>query len=215
MKWHVIVEGKRDAQIVTAMLNEAGHARAALVGFGSTSSAANALARMLLASCSGPVFLIADADRREAGGVRGDLEYLLESVNGSGLPFHVWVVVPEIESVLFENERPWAAVLKKPLTDVQRVRARFEPKALLADLGFGPDARFTGLLKHPGLRRALTETALCRDLVLAISNGARTSKQTLLPRPKPRAARPARRAGGRAAPHRSAPAKRLSAAKRA
>jgi hypothetical protein len=141
MKAYIVVEGESDEALIQAMLKARKLGRQVQVMCSHGESSALALARTLLAVKHVPVALVLDAGGTSLQQVDEQRRYL-ESMLGLAGPREAWEVillVPEVEAVFFQVPGLWESMGLPPLSEVQKERARYEPKSVLQEsLAKGP-----------------------------------------------------------------------------
>jgi hypothetical protein len=111
-------------------------------------SGADSLARSILAVRREPVVLVVDAD----GGTETAMEreaFLLESLGAVGRRelFEVVVFTPALEVLLFQDDAFLGRIARRLPTEVERVRAEYDPKRVLEALEVRRD-EIAGNLRH-------------------------------------------------------------------
>jgi hypothetical protein len=96
-------------------------------------SAADSLARSILAVRNRPVALVVDADAADARERQRFLENSLAEFGAPGT-WQVFVAAPEIEALFFENADLLQQFTGREATAEQQLRSRFEPKQVLLEL---------------------------------------------------------------------------------
>lgn len=102
----------------------------------SSESGADALARSVLIDEHNPVALVLDADTVNPQRVAESYDYFAQSL-GEVAHRKLWgifLAVPELLSLLFADRAILESLVGGPVTEVQLVRGRYEPKVVLAEL---------------------------------------------------------------------------------
>lgn len=102
MKAYVVVEGLTDIKLITSLLPQEIQQHTTVVPAGGRTNLAS-VARTLLVTRRKPLAVLVDADTVDETLVlelRRDTEALLRAVSG-GVPFKVFMMVPDIEALLF------------------------------------------------------------------------------------------------------------------
>jgi len=163
---YVVTEGESDVELLRRLLPEAIVKDTAFVA-GSGSYSAQSLATTILAVKRRPVALVVDADTEDGLLVQERLDFLRELLRqtSSGVPFEVFIAVPEMEAVLFENKSALEHLLKQQFYDREWAIAKHSPKDSLTTvlgnrvldiekmLDGAPDEVIGGLRKHPLLEK--------------------------------------------------------------
>lgn len=177
----IVAEGIADAEVIQWALRADLAAAGARVMPAHGISAAESLARSLLARNHDWIALVCDADASNANEAMGRREYL-ESALGSVAPnghFLVSMFFPEFETVFFYDPSVIELVVGRALDPVERERASFAPKRVLYDLlqrelGAGQQPRATLMRKlgsiapgavrsHPEMGRLISFLAASRS----------------------------------------------------
>ena len=140
----IVVEGPADAILLRELpqLPEGDTRVQIIVGGGW--SAADSLARSLLASGRGDVALVVDADSVDPSLVRQREQFLEQSLREIGSRGRQLVVVfaPELEALLFQHPGVLESLVGHPVSPTDLVRGRYEPKKVLSEL-IGSDSLHT------------------------------------------------------------------------
>ncbi len=139
---YVVTEGQRDVDILTALLPEHLTNNVLLVNGGGNSSA-ETLSRSILVVRQIPVALVLDTDTVDtyaAQEKRESARAFLWDVAAPGLYFDVFIAVPEIEAILFQDRALLEHLTQHTFTDAEWEEARRHPKKVLdAALGLDGD----------------------------------------------------------------------------
>lgn len=129
---YVVTEGQTDADVLRRVLRDELVREVEFVAGGGR-SAAESLARSLLASKQLPVVLVVDADTTDEQKVDEQLDFLRYYLDqGSGCaPFEVLAAVPEIETVLFEDQSLVERVTNHKFSEREWKIAKRQPKESL------------------------------------------------------------------------------------
>lgn len=132
----VVTEGITDVALLRTILGvDASNTDTIFVPAGGW-SAADSLARSILVRNEGDVALVVDADTIDANGVEERRQFLHHSLCSivSTCRFGIFVIVPEIESLLFQNRNIVEKISEHKITDEDFVRGQYEPKRMLKAL---------------------------------------------------------------------------------
>jgi hypothetical protein len=99
-------------------------------------SSADSLARSALVRGRGDVALVVDADANDAERVKERKRFLDESLHSIASPFQsrAFVIVPEIEGLLFQDRTVVEALIGHKITDLEFIHGQYEPKKVLEAL---------------------------------------------------------------------------------
>lgn len=99
-------------------------------------SVADSLARSFLANGKGDVVLVVDADSSDPDQIMARKHFLEHSLGSiaSRARSLVVVVVPELEALLFHDKALLEALVKRPVTESEFIRGKYEPKKVLREL---------------------------------------------------------------------------------
>ena len=137
MKTVVVTEGENDVLLLRALVGDQANGGEFVKAGGW--SAADSLARSYLVDGAHDVALVVDADTHEASSAeerRRFLDYSLGSV-ALRTRWQVFVIVPEIESLLFEDANVLTSLVGRAVSDKDVYEGRFEPKRVLTRLAAG------------------------------------------------------------------------------
>ena len=136
MKAQVVTEGESDRILLTNLLRNTAREDDFEVRPAGGRSAAISLAKSLLRRDAPAVALVVDADTVDDQRIREEYALLqdsmAEAVAANRRPYTVVLVVPEIERLLFEDRATAESLVGGQITDADWVRAKFEPKKVLA-----------------------------------------------------------------------------------
>jgi hypothetical protein len=133
---NVVVEGPADEVLLRAVLQiPVGNEQVAFLVAGGW-SAADSLARSLLANRRGDVAVIVDADSVDPNLVEDRKRFLNHSLASIPTPARRLALVfsPEIEVVLFETKSLVDEFVGSPVSDTDFVQGQYEPKKILEKL---------------------------------------------------------------------------------
>src|SRR5436309_859747 len=102
MRAYVVVEGTTDVNLITRLLPPEVLQQTAVVAGGGRSNLTS-VARTLLVTRRKPLVVLVDADTVDESSVlqrRREIEELIRQIS-AGVPFKVFIMVPEIEALLF------------------------------------------------------------------------------------------------------------------
>ena len=132
---YIVAEGQRDAALLRQILPVEGGETTFLSAGGA--SALVSLVRTLLRQEANRVLVVTDADSLNPEPRRSFVEKMLSEIAPPERDpdrWRVYVFTPELESLPFEYPASLTAVFGRPLTDLEAVRGRYEPKKTLAEL---------------------------------------------------------------------------------
>jgi hypothetical protein len=131
----IVTEGTVDIAILKAVLEMPAGRSVQFVPAGSR-SAADSLARSLLVNGDADVALVVDADSVDPDRVDELRRFLNQSLREmpSRVGWHVFVFVPGIEAILFEDRSVIESVVGRSVSDLDLVRGQFEPRQVLQQL---------------------------------------------------------------------------------
>ncbi|MEH2040367.1 hypothetical protein [Nostoc sp.] len=144
---------------------------------GSGQYGARSLASTLLVTRSIPVALITDADTEDNSLVSEQLDslnYLLRQAS-SGIPYKVFLAVPEIEIILLQDRSLIEKIAERSFTDLEWQLAQSKPKDFLTAV-FGKDTRFNKIFNkiNNDEIQALQQHPLIQNLISFLSSVAAT-----------------------------------------
>lgn len=176
MKSYVVVEGKLDVDILSAVKRSVAPGIDVVFVDGKGKSNAVSLARSLLVARKCPVALVVDADTVNPNLVQEQRQGF-ESLLGLVAPRDLWAVVmfePEIERCLFRDPGFTERLFGDPLSERDRVLAEYNPRRALYELavgrwgvGDGKQAIHGELVRRLGLLdlKALAEDPAVKELL--------------------------------------------------
>jgi hypothetical protein len=142
MNLHVVTEGPFDAALLSTLLAPEAVRSGVCLRFREAGgwSAADSLARSILAVRREPVVLVVDADGGEERASERKA-FLQSSLGAVARPdmFEVVVMAPALEMIFFQDESVLEHIAGRPPTDVERVRAEYEPVRALESMGVKRD----------------------------------------------------------------------------
>jgi len=135
---YVVTEGYIDAEILKRCLPE-GLTRDVYIAVGEGWSSAMSLAGSILVVKARPVALVVDADSEDEAAIeeRRDFARSFLRRTSVGVPFEVFLAVPEFEAVLFQSKAVINHLLEKPVPDGEFEAAKHRPKKWLIAAGVG------------------------------------------------------------------------------
>lgn len=136
---YIITKGEWDKKLLDRILPASLTGETKIIAAGGKYSA-ESLAPSLLAVKQTPVGLVVDADTTEGTAVWELEDFLKESLNqvAAGVAFEVFLAVPEIEILFFQNKAIVEKLSEKKLTDMEWQLGQLSPKAFLKT-SMGPD----------------------------------------------------------------------------
>ncbi|MBM3459050.1 MAG: hypothetical protein FJX77_11035 [Armatimonadetes bacterium] len=175
---YVVVEG-RDDEVVLRHLLEPSNGTAQLeFRVAGGRSAADSLARSLLASARGDVALVVDSDSVDPGLIAERKGFLRQSLQAIASPkrWHVTMLEPELEALFFRDRDLLESLVGHPVSDTDLVRGCYEPKRTLGELLGGASLRL--VLEQKGqsldLQRMREQSPICelRDFLRRVTEPA-------------------------------------------
>jgi hypothetical protein len=127
---HIVTEGDLDVAILRAILKPELDNKQTRIWSAGARSAADSLARSILAVRNEPVILVVDTDNQPVREVENHFEHSL----GAAGPREMWRVclaVPTIEAVFFDNPATFVELFDDSISESDKVLARFQPKEVL------------------------------------------------------------------------------------
>jgi hypothetical protein len=136
MKAYVVVEGLTDVKLITSLLPQEIQQQTTLVPAGGRTNLTS-VARTLLVTKRKPLAVLVDADTVDETSVlelRRETEELLRAVSG-GVPFKVFMMVPEIEALLFRVPAAVERITGLQLSADNMALSRYNPHQVILQLG--------------------------------------------------------------------------------
>ncbi len=136
MKAYVVVEGPTDVSLITRLLPHEVQQQTAVVPAGGRANLTSA-ARTLLVTRRKPLAVLADADTVDESAVldlRRETEQWIRAVSG-GVPFKVFMMVPEIEALLFRVPAAVERITGQQLSADSIAQSRYRPGRAILQLG--------------------------------------------------------------------------------
>lgn len=134
---YVVTEGPSDASLLRALLNpEFSEEEGLLVTSGGGRSGADSLARSILVARGKPVALVVDSDTNDSNRIQENqqfLEFLLGQF-GRRSEWEVILIIPEIETLYFEDKSTLETLTGVKATPEQLLRGKYEPKKVLKEM---------------------------------------------------------------------------------
>ncbi len=129
---YVVTEGKTDVAILKSLLPPNLVDQTGFVA-GSGSYSAQTLAQSLLVAKQRPVALVVDADTEDVLSVQEKKDFLHEALNqvSPGVPFGVFVAVPEMEIVFFQEKPLLEKALHQSFSPLEWEMSKSGPKKFL------------------------------------------------------------------------------------
>lgn len=130
---YVVTEGKDDVLILERCLPEDVVKRVTFVP-GMGSYAAMSMAATLLPVKKCPLALVLDADTMNESAILERQEFLRSFLRAAAgdIPFEVFLAVPSIEAILFQDRTLVPQLIHRGLSDQEWAQARYDPKQVLA-----------------------------------------------------------------------------------
>ena len=136
MKAYVVVEGLSDAKLITSLIPQQIQQQTTVVPAGGRNNLTSA-ARTLLVTRRKPLAVLVDADTVDESSVldlRRETEEWIRAVSG-GVPFKVFMMVPEIEALLFRVPVAIERITGQPLSADNMALSRYKPHQVIQQLG--------------------------------------------------------------------------------
>jgi hypothetical protein len=129
----VVAEGKSDITILKHLLPEDIVKKVEFIE-GQGRYSAQSLARSLLAVKRLPTALVVDTDTSDKRIIQEQEDFLQESLRQAspGVPFSVFLAIPEVEVLLLENPDAIEKLIHQKLSDADWNIARLQPKEFLS-----------------------------------------------------------------------------------
>lgn len=130
----VVTEGQTDIEILKRLLPSELVKNVELVAGGGW-SAAQSLAVSILAKRRIPVALVIDADANDEHIIHEKLDFSRWSLNQAAahVPFEVFLAVPEIEAVFFQDRPFLEGATNRKFSDLEWKLMKLQPRELFAD----------------------------------------------------------------------------------
>lgn len=130
----LVTEGAAEEFLWRTLLDGLGHDDVRVVGAGGR-SAAITKANTILVTRGEPVALVLDADTNDRRLLETEREATRFSMQfgADAVPSEVFLVAPTMEAMFF-IDRVIETVIGRPLSEVERVRAEYDPKRVLHDI---------------------------------------------------------------------------------
>ena len=128
----IVVEGKTDELILNAVSPRSLQRKIQFV-VGSGRYSAQSIARTILAYERQPVALVLDADTTDESKVKEQVAYFQKALGevASDIPYQAFIVVPEIEIILFENQTYLEKLAQRKISQEELDYAQTAPKKAL------------------------------------------------------------------------------------
>lgn len=172
MNAYIVVEGLTDLNIVLSLLPQEIQQQTVVVPAGGRANLTS-VARTLLVTKRKPLAVLADADTVDESSVlalRRETEELLRAVSG-GVPFKVFMMVPEIEALLFRVSTAVQRITGQPLSADNMALSRYKPQQVILQLGQNKSAIIEQIVN--GLTEeelnVIRETSPIRELIAFLS----------------------------------------------
>ena len=146
---YIVTEGMSDAQILKTVFPENVAENVEFV-IGSGRYSAQSLSRSILAVRKLPTALMIDADTNDEATIQEQLEFLRESLRqaSAGVEFEVFVAVPEIEILLFQDTSFIETLAGQIFSDIEWKIAKSRPKESLSIILQGKSLQLPELLSQ-------------------------------------------------------------------
>lgn len=139
MNAYVVVEGPTAANLLTRLLPHELQQQTAIVPAGGRTNLTS-VARTLLVMKQKPLAVLLDADSVDESAVRQkrlETEELIRAISG-GVPFKVFMIVPELEALLFAVPAALERIAGRKLSPDTLALSRYNPRRAILQLGQGP-----------------------------------------------------------------------------
>lgn len=168
-KAYLITEGTTDAEILKKLLPEDVLKNTKIIA-GSGRYSAQSLARSILAVKRLPVVLVLDADTADETSIGEQKDFLRESLAqaSSGVPFEIFLAVPEMEVLFFERPAFIESVSQHSYSQTEWDMAKFSPRDFLRK-SFGDEFNNARVKLIDNLDQQTIETIRQHPLVKGIS----------------------------------------------
>jgi hypothetical protein len=136
MKAYVVVEGPTDVNLIRRLLSQEIQHQTAIVPAGGRTNLTSA-ARTLLVSKRKPLAVLVDADTVDESSVlqlRREMEELIRAIS-AGVPFKVFVIVPEIEALLFRIPAALERITGHKVSPGDMALSMYKPHRAILQLG--------------------------------------------------------------------------------
>jgi hypothetical protein len=180
MKAYVVVEGLTDAKLLSNLLPPAILQHSAIVEAGGRANLTSA-ARTLLVTRRKPLAVLVDADTVDESSVldlRRETEEWIRGVSG-GVPFKVFMMVPEIEALLFRAPAAVERITGQQLSADNMTLAKYKPHQVILQLGQNKTEIIEQIIN--GLTaeelHAIRETSPIKELIVFLSEKVATKQQ--------------------------------------
>lgn len=170
MKSYIVTEGQFDAEFLM-MLLASEFPEPVLVSAAGGRSSSISFAKSILASRHEPVALFMDAETIEPAGVREQERVLYDLIHtaAQSTPFRVFLAIPELEIVFFQDPEVLAALVGGEVTAQDVQEAQYRPRSVLDRLcrrGNLVSGRMELLARlTPDLSRRLARHTLVQSLI--------------------------------------------------
>jgi hypothetical protein len=161
---YIITEAETDSEILKAVLPEM---LTQDVTWGSSQGryGIQSLASTLLATRQKPVLVVLDSDTLDTATTH-EIQNATEALLGRVAPaekFHVTVVMPELETIFFEDRALFARIFEHEPTALEWESGKYAPKQLLVQLARAENQPYTAWIVERLQRAQPAELARLRD----------------------------------------------------
>jgi hypothetical protein len=180
MKAYLVVEGLTDAKLLSSLLPPEIQEQTAVVPAGGRANLTSA-ARTLLVTRRKPLAVLVDADTVDASSVldlRRETEEWIRAVSG-GVPFKVFMMVPEIEALLFRVPAAVERIAGQQLSADNMTLSRYKPHQVILQLSQNKSVIIEQIIN--GLTaeelNVIRETSPIKELIAFLSEKVVTKQQ--------------------------------------
>ena len=148
MKAYVVVEGPADVKLITCLLPQEIQRQVAVVSASGRSNLTS-VARTILVTRRKPLVILRDADNIDQSStehLRSETEEFVRAVS-VGIPFKVFLIVPEIEALLFTVPAALERLTGQQLSPGDLALAKFRPKQVIMKLGLSNTSGIEQIVK--------------------------------------------------------------------
>lgn len=133
---YIVTEGESDRALLERVFRTELRAGVVEIVTSRGGTAALSTARTLVAVRKAPVALVIDADTTDERRIEERRDYLAEALRAAspGTSWKIFLAVPELEAVLFDDPSVIEWTLGVHVTDAHRQLAKFQPKHVLEGL---------------------------------------------------------------------------------
>ncbi len=180
MRAYVVAEGPTDILFLKALIPAEIQSQTAFVAGNSRTNLAS-VARTLLVTRHKPLAVLADADSVDGSAVlerRRQMEELVREVSG-GVPVRVFVISPEIETLLLHVPAALERITGHKLTTENLALARYRPGKVVQQLGQDKAVTIDQIVRSlsPEELNTLREASPIKELITFLAEHAAPKQQ--------------------------------------